>query len=162
MQRWQRPYSVDDGMTMAALYLTIAGLASTVAVVDLLMGGALRFVYVGFWLATALLIRPLRVGLYVGDRGVQVRRYWSTVTVAWDDIAAVDAVRAGGWITGAIYIMYITTRSGSTILTPLRRGSPGLWRPALRASQRGGLHFRTVPVSQFDAVLRLLRMRLIT
>ena len=156
MQRWQRPYRIEEGVALGAICLFAAGLGALVAIIDLVTGGPLRSIDLVFWLATALLVRAVSVGLYVGDRGVRVRNYWWTHTLPWGDVAAVDTVVT--FLLSSDRIL-IATRDGRVIRTPLRRGSPGQWRPAFKPFQRGGFTFRVVPTWEFDDVVRLLRSR---
>jgi hypothetical protein len=156
MRRWRRAYALDDGMGAWALSLVLAGSGAILAAVALIVDGRWHAVYLAFWLTTTLLLPASRVGLYVSDRGVRVRGYWSTHTMEWRDVAAIDTVAVGIMRRDSIRII---TRQGTKIRTPVRRGAPGSWRPALKPGQRSGLTFRMVPSAEFDRLLAQFRAR---
>jgi hypothetical protein len=156
MRRWQRPYRFAYATAVGLSWLAIAGAGAVFAVVDLLAGGRWHTVDLVFWVGTVLLFRLVRLGVYVSDAGVRVRNCWWTHTLRWSEVAVVEAVPAGPLGRESVRI---TTRDGRVVRTPVRRGSPGPWRPATRPSQRGGPTVRVVPSPEFDRLVWLLRTR---
>lgn len=55
-------------------------------------------------------------------QGLRIRRYLSTNTVAWDDVAQIGGDAPGPWATTIV----ITTKDGATLNTELPAGHEGI------------------------------------
>jgi hypothetical protein len=155
--RWERPYGPDVGFVLALILFAVGALTSVFGMIYLVTAWQWNGPYVFVVVATVALGRAVRVGLLINDGGVRIRRFWSTHTLAWDEIAAVGMLPAEFLRGPTLWIM--TRRKGKFVrlVTPIRRARPH--RPFRRREDQPWPTTRVLSPTEFDQVLRLLRQR---
>ena len=137
---------------------SIAGTGAVSTTIAVLNGAPWSRYYLLLWLASGVLLRAMLVGLWVSDRGVRVRNFWRTHTVAWEDLGGATIDLGGVLLADTIWILVRRKGVFVRVRTPITRGPA---RPVgLRMTGgRAGLAGRTVNPREFMAILRLLRER---
>jgi hypothetical protein len=142
---------------MALIPFAVCALTSVFGMIYLVTAWRWNGLYVSAVVGTVAFGRAVRVGLLISDHGVRIRRFWSTRTLAWHEIAAVGTLPAEFIRGPALWIM--TRRKGEFVrlVTPIRRALPR--RPFRRRRDQPWPATRVLSPTEFDQVLRLLRQR---
>ncbi|WP_166380548.1 hypothetical protein [Catellatospora methionotrophica] len=153
MRRWRRPYDMEAGLASAVQVLVFTGVGTLFCLIDLLAGAHRFGVYVLVWVLTALAARAALVGVYVSPAAIRIRLFWTTHTVPWAEVMSIDTTPRGYSGHETIRLM---RRGWVIIVTPIRRGPPGIWRPIMHATQRGSLTTRVLPPREFEQLVNAL------
>lgn len=124
--KWERPYTPGNGRWLVIGWEVVAfGLLGWTSIRQFGLAGA------GVWWLVAALtaiwavgaIRVLRMGAYVGERGLRLRGLWRTRTLRWAEIEHVRLHKAvhklGPWEIESGMTVLIERRDGGVVDTEL-------------------------------------------
>jgi hypothetical protein len=142
---------------MAVIPFAVCALASVFGMIYLVTAWRWNDLYISAVVGTVAFGRAVRIGLLINDHGVRIRRFWSTRTVAWNEIAAVGTLPAEFVRAPALWIMARRKGKFVRLVTPIRRALPH--RPFRRREDPPWPTNRVLSPTEYDQVLQLLRQR---
>jgi hypothetical protein len=145
---WRRRWACWAFVGSVSVFLALA----------LATGARWQTFYLAPWVTTAVLGRGAMVGLLLNDRGVRIRNFWRTRTVAWEDIALVASRPTGLPSQDTIWLALRRHGRLDWYRTQVRRAGPRIPGWGYR-DRLGGFADRTLPPHVYQSVLRLLRER---